>query len=89
MSLYLGFRLKNCANRFVAIGRIARLQVFGRDAKYPTFKQYHIELGGDGVIWLTDGLLGDSIEEPAFPTIWGIISGYKAPYEWGTAVEIK
>ncbi len=47
------------------------------------------ELGGDGVIFLTDGLLGDTIEQPTYPVVWGILDGYKAPTEWGECVVIK
>ncbi len=47
------------------------------------------ELGGDGVIFLTDGLLGDTIEQPAYPIVWGILDGYKSPVTWGTEVIIK
>ncbi len=47
------------------------------------------ELGGDGLVVLTDGLLGDHVEEPNYPVVFGILDGYKSPYTWGISVTIK
>lgn len=50
-----------------------------------------VELGVDGIIFLTDGMNaeGANLERPPLPIVWGLLEGYKAPVEWGRSVEVK
>lgn len=47
------------------------------------------ELQVDGLVMLTDGENFDKIEDPGFPTLWGILSGYTFNQSFGTYVEVK
>lgn len=47
------------------------------------------EIGCDGLIMLTDGVNFDSIEEPSFPVLWGILDGYPMDKSFGQYVVVK
>jgi len=47
------------------------------------------ELEVDGLIMLTDGEAFDKYDDPGFPVLWGILSGYRFKETFGTHVEVK
>tara|TARA_R110000868_G_scaffold44306_3_gene148121 strand:+ start:268 stop:1425 length:1158 start_codon:yes stop_codon:yes gene_type:complete len=47
------------------------------------------ELGVDGLIMLTDGENFDTLEEPAFSVLWGILDGYTFKQPFGQHVVVK
>lgn len=54
----------------------------------PVF-DYVTENGGDGLILCTDGLLGDTVEQPNYPVIMAVFDGYSNPFPWASHVVIK
>jgi predicted metal-dependent peptidase len=54
----------------------------------PVF-DYVTEHGGDGLIMATDGLLGDTVEQPNYPVVMAIFDGYSNPFTWAEHVVIK
>jgi predicted metal-dependent peptidase len=47
------------------------------------------ELRVDGLIFLTDGECFDTIEEPAFPVLWGLLEGFEHRQAFGRPITVS